>query len=131
MKVMISTDGGEHWGESWDLSEDVTSLLTDRQVYDGSGLRVRYFDIDLSDYAGKDVKLAWRYMRDEGDNAGNSMIVDGIKITHPVSSAIHDVKTATGHDEYYDINGVKINGKPSKKGLYIRKGEGKTEKVMI
>ena len=95
MKVMISTDGGEHWGEIWDLSEDVTSLLTDRQVYDGSGLRVRYFDIDLSDYAGKDVKLAWRYMRDEGDNAGNSMIVDGIKITHPVSSAIHDVKTAT------------------------------------
>lgn len=130
MKVMISTDGGEHWGEIWDLSEDVTSLLTDRQVYDGSGLRVRYFDIDLSDYAAKDVKLAWRYMRDEGDNAGNSMIVDGIKITHPVSSAIHDVKTATGQDEYYDINGTKINGKPSKKGLYIRKGEGKTEKVM-
>ena len=40
------------------------------------------------------------------------------------------IQTATGQDEYYDINGVKINGKPSKKGLYIRKGEGKTEKVM-
>ena len=40
MKVMISTDGGEHWGEIWDLSEDVTSLLTDREIYDGSGLQV-------------------------------------------------------------------------------------------
>lgn len=58
MKVMISTDGGENWGEIWDLHEDVTSLLTDREIYDGSGLQVRYFDIDLADYAGKDVKLA-------------------------------------------------------------------------
>lgn len=92
---------------------------------------MRYFDIDLADYAGKDVKLAWRYVRDEGDGKGNSMVLDGIKITHPVSSAIHDVKTSASQDEYYDMNGVKINGKPSKKGLYIHKGEGKTEKVII
>lgn len=131
MKVMISTDGGENWGKIWDLHEDVTSLLTDREIYDGSGLQVRYFDIDLADYAGKDVKLAWRYVRDEGDGKGNSMVLDGIKITHPVSSAIHDVKTSANQDEYYDMNGVKINGKPSKKGLYIHKGEGKTEKVII
>ncbi len=75
-----------------------------------------------------------RLVKPQGEtliNAGNSMIVDGIKITHPVSSAIHDVKTATGQDKYYDINGTKINGKPSKKGLYIRKDEGKTEKVMF
>ncbi|EJW93680.1 hypothetical protein EVA_18213, partial [gut metagenome] len=130
-KVMISTDGGEKWGEIWDLHEDVTSLLTDQEIYDGSGLQVRYFDIDLSDYAGKDVKLAWRYVRVEGDRMGNSMVLDGIKITHPISSAIHDVKTSTSQDEYYDLNGVKMNGKPTKKGLYIRKGEGKTEKVMI
>lgn len=131
MKVMISTDGGENWGEIWDLHEDVTSLLTDREIYDGSGLQVRYFDIDLADYAGKDVKLAWRYVRDEGDGKGNSMVLDGIKITHPVSSAIHDVKTSANQDEYYDMNGVKINSKPSKKGLYIHKGKGKTEKVII
>lgn len=131
MKVMISTDGGENWGKIWDLHEDVTSLLTDREIYDGSGLQVRYFDIDLADYAGKDVKLAWRYVRDEGDGKGNSMVLDGIKITHPVSSAIHDMKTSASQDEYYDMNGIKINGKPSKKGLYIHKGEGKTEKVII
>lgn len=77
------------------------------------------------------MKLAWRYVCDEGNGKGNSMVLDGIKITHPVSSAIHDVKTSVSQDEYYDMNGVKINGKPSKMGLYIHKGEGKTEKVII
>ena len=131
LKVMLSTDDGKTWGEIWDLVDDVASKLTDQECYDNCRLRARYYDVDLADYAGKDIKLAFRYMREEGDMRGNSMALDGIKIMHPVSSAIHDVKTATNQDEYYDINGVKINGKPSKKGLYIRKGEGKTEKVMI
>ena len=124
MKVMISTDGGENWGE-------ISGPARGRHLaaHGPGNLRRQWSAGEILRHRSR--RLCW-----QGREAGlalcaNSMVLDGIKITHPVSSAIHDVKTSVSQDEYYDMNGVKINGKPSKKGLYIHKGEGKTEKVII
>ena len=131
MKIMLSTDNGETWSEIWDLVNNVVSHLTDQECFDNSDLKIKHYDIDLSEYAGKNIQLAWRYVRDEGDWKGNSMILDGIFIKHPASTDIQGVSTGSVSYEYYDVNGTKLTDKPSKKGLYLRKGEGKTTKVML
>ncbi|WP_337943801.1 choice-of-anchor J domain-containing protein [Prevotella sp.] len=130
MSVMITTDDAQNWSRIWDLEADVASKMTDKECYANSDLKIKHFDVDLSAYANKNVKIAFRYIRSEGMFRGNSMILDGVTVDHPSAAGINTV-SASAKYEYYDVNGTKLPGKPSKKGLYIRKGENKTEKMML
>ena len=135
LKVMLSENDGETWTEVWDLAKNVTDQLTDVQCYDNSDLRIRRQHVSLADYAGKQVKLAFRYVRDEGGWKGNSMIVDSITVSHPSATAIENVNNnapQTDLTEYFTVNGCRLaSSRPSAKGLYLERKNGVTRKVTV
>ncbi|WP_337784748.1 choice-of-anchor J domain-containing protein [Prevotella sp.] len=131
MSVLVTTDDGENWTRVWDLDADVTSKLSDQECFDNATLTYRQYHVDLSAFANNNVKIAFRYVCGAGDWTGNSMTLDAVTINHPIASGINEVAADSNTFEYYDVNGAKLPGKPSKKGLYIRKGGNKTEKVMF
>lgn len=135
LKVMLSENDGETWTEVWDLAKNVTDQLTDVQCYDNSDLHIRRQHVSLADYAGKQVKLAFRYVRDEGDWKGNSMIVDSITVSHPSATAIENVTDnapQTDLTEYFSVNGCRLaSSRPSAKGVYLERRNGVTRKVTV
>ena len=135
MKVMVSEDDGKNWTEVWDLAKNVTDKLTDRECYDASDLKIRPQAVDLSAYAGKTVKVAFRYWRVGIDWTGNSMIVDGVTISHPSPAGIENVKangSQSAAAEYFTVNGMRVsNVKPATKGLYIERKNGVARKVVV
>ncbi len=83
MQVMLTDDGGQNWTCIWDLEADVVRATPDRDCYYTYGeLMYHNFETSLAPYAGKTVKIAFRYIRKAGW-CGNSMMVDGVEITHP------------------------------------------------
>ena len=82
MQVMLTTDGGENWTCIWDYEKEYASKLNDSQCYDEPS-SYHDFAVSLAEYAGKSVKVAFRYLRDEGNYIGNSMMVDAVVIDHP------------------------------------------------
>ncbi len=135
MKVMLTEDDGANWTEVWDLEKDVTSKLTDRQCYDKGYLSLSRQKADLSAYAGKNVKLAFRYWRAGGERKGNSMIIDSVTISHPSPAGIENVKAngqQSGVTEYFTSNGMRLSAsKPTAKGLYIERKNGVARKVVV
>ncbi len=132
MKVMLSTDDGASWVQLWDLAEDVASKMTDRECYDASDLRIRHFDVSLSEYAGQDVKIAFRYVRDEGDWIGNSMILDGIIVDHEPTGNVESIEVAeNAAADYYNLNGMRVDGDNLVSGIYLRRQGTKVEKIIV
>ncbi len=128
MKVMITTDGGNSWDELWDWADAVAPSMTDRELWDEGYLHLKSYTIDLGDYAHKSVKIAFRYMRDQGDNVGNSMILDRIVIDHPKSASLKAVVVDEydGPVRYYDLNGRMVDYNSALPGIYIERAGGKT-----
>lgn len=134
MQVMITDNGGESWKCLWDLEADVARKLTDEQI-DGEYDGMQYYDfsVSLAAYAGKNVKIAFRYLRMEGDGKGNSMMVDRVIVERPGSPWKH-LGTGTMADgwvipnltihpgEYYDpadyVFNVEIYESTEKPGVY-------------
>ena len=82
LKVMLSEDDGENWKCIWDLEEDAVRDVPDSDCYYKYGdLMYHDFSTSLADYAGKTVKLAFRYVRGSGW-VGNSMMLDRVVIDH-------------------------------------------------
>lgn len=135
LKIMVTEDDGKNWTEVWDLAKNVTDKLTDRECYDASDLKIRPQAVDLSAYAGKTVKVAFRYWRVGIDWTGNSMIVDGVTISHPSPAGIENVKANGSQNaaaEYFTVNGMRVsNVKPATKGLYIERKNGVARKVVV
>ena len=135
LKIMVTEDDGKNWTEVWDLAKNVTDKLTDRECYDASDLKIRPQAVDLSAYAGKTVKVAFRYWRVGIDWTGNSMIVDGVTISHPSPAGIDNVKANGSQNaaaEYFTVNGMRVsNVKPATKGLYIERKNGVARKVVV
>lgn len=77
-KVMISEDGGENWTELKSLAADFAdwSFGDLMNGMDGASHRI---NVSLSEYAGKTVKLAYRYVGTDG----NSSFIDNISIGKP------------------------------------------------
>jgi len=69
--VKISTDGGVSWTELWDAS----TLAEADNAYDEA------VTIDLSAYAGNDIKLAWNAVDGDGAGIWYNWILDNIVIT--------------------------------------------------
>lgn len=131
LKVMVTTDGGDVWDEVWDLEKDVVSHLSDAECYDASDLRYRPYDVDLSAYAGKDVKIAFRYVR-TGQRAGNSMILDRVVVDHPESSGVAAVAQECSSTPvvYYDMNGFEVDFDSASPGIFIEKSGETVRKIV-
>jgi len=65
VKLQISTDGGTNWTKLGEAEND------------GKGWEWRKVTVDLSDYAGQSVMLAWQYVGNDGD----LMAIDNVEIT--------------------------------------------------
>lgn len=130
MKVMITTDDGENWDCIMDLEADYVKHHTDRELYEQNGVRLREYDVPLDAYDGKEVKIAFRYLREE-IWGGNSMIVDGVSIDHPQGAGIADIATdADTPAEYYNLQGVRIAA-PEAGNVCIRRTADKVEKIFV
>lgn len=133
MSVMLTTDGGSTWNPIWDLAEDVASQMTDQECYDASDLRYRDYDISLAHYAGKTVKIAFRYIREKGGWNGNSMILDRVIVQHPQGASIKDIEAGYNADAaaYFNLNGIQVDASELSPGIYIRRTGQTVEKVAI
>lgn len=88
MKVMISTDGGTNWDELLDVEKEyVAQIPTEEVLY--NGLEYRNYTVDLTAYRGKNVKLAFRYIRGGGDMQGNSVCLDAVLVGVPSTDAMY------------------------------------------
>lgn len=127
--VMVSTDEVQ-WDSIFDFARDVMATKTDREIYNTEFTTYLPYQVDLSTYAGKTIKLGFRYTRDEGEWKGNSMALDGIYVTAESAAGINSISsTQTGETAYYNLSGVRV-AKPSAGGIYIKRENGKTTKFV-
>ncbi|MDR1880259.1 MAG: T9SS type A sorting domain-containing protein [Tannerellaceae bacterium] len=79
IEAHISTDNGATWAKKWDNREDAAQYSED-ELWELMGafpwVRVT---IDLSEYAGQEIKTAIRYINDDGESA----YVDAVTIGYP------------------------------------------------
>ena len=87
MEVHISEDGGETWRMIWDCLDDAYSYSNAELLESLMSITVWWtpFRIDLSEYAGKDIKVAFRYVGNEGE----SMRIDAVSIKRPEPQAYY------------------------------------------
>ncbi|MCM1037492.1 MAG: immune inhibitor A [Bacteroides sp.] len=134
LKVMVSTDGGDTWQEAWDWADAVAPDLTDRELWDEGYLHLTSHTIDLADYAGKRVRLAFRYLRDAGSNTGNSMILDRVVVDHPRSASVALPAVDADPDApavYYDLRGMRVADiHTAAPGIYIERRGNATRKIV-
>ncbi len=81
MEVHISDDGGDTWTKLWDCLEAGQQFSDDELWASMSSLKSNWIKarIDLSEYAGKTVQVAFRYVGVEGE----SMLLDAVAIRQP------------------------------------------------
>lgn len=76
--VNISTDGGESWEMLKSIAEEFEGMTGYFDLYRLHGLRT--YTIDLTDYAGKDIAVAFQVV---GEREGNTAMVDDVIIGYP------------------------------------------------
>lgn len=88
LEVHISDDNGATYTKLWSAMDDVAKKYNDYELYD-EGMEYRNYTIDLKDYAGKNVKIAFRYLNaGSGNNIkGNSLSIDAVTIGKPMPEA--------------------------------------------
>ncbi len=93
LEVLASTDNGQNWTSLWKLSSDVCADMTDGEMYDVMAeLKYNTYKIDLTNYYGQNIKLAFRYTNtSNGGFAGNSMAVDAITVAAPAAEAYYAI----------------------------------------
>lgn len=97
MEVLVSTDNGENWKSLWKVSENVCSGLTDKEMYDKMAeLKYDSYSVNLKDYYGKKVKIAFRYTNLATNGfAGNSAAVDAVTVGAPAAEAYYELPYGT------------------------------------
>lgn len=81
LKIMVTTDGGDSWEEAWDLEADEVRRHPDAVCFNQYGnLQYHQFTTSLAAFAGKSVRIGFRYVRQSGDGIGNSMMLDGVTV---------------------------------------------------
>ncbi|MDR0733557.1 MAG: choice-of-anchor J domain-containing protein [Dysgonamonadaceae bacterium] len=87
IEVLISEDDGLIWTKIWEVYEDAMSY-TDAELenYLSNNTSWFFFNIDLSPYVGKSVKVAFRYAN---NGTGESAFLDEIKVNIPQPEAVY------------------------------------------
>lgn len=89
LEVLATVDDGANWTSLWKASSDVCSKMTDDEMYDVMAeLAYDNYTVDLKDFYGKTVKLAFRYTN-IGGIAGNSAAVDAVTVCAPAAEAAY------------------------------------------
>jgi len=92
LDVRVSTDDGATWTRVWDAVEDVASKKTDDELYNlMTVLEFNTYAVDLSAYAGKDIKIAFRYTNIGTGFSGNSAVLDAVFVGAPQPEAKYDL----------------------------------------
>ena len=94
--VQVSTDGGATW-KSLSTPNTTSSLVSDGYSdifpnlpgYTGSSNDWIHESIDLSEYAGQNIQIQFRYMTDWGTNL-DGFFVDNVKVTADGSEVLFD-----------------------------------------
>ena len=78
LEVLVSEDNGANWTKIWDVMEDAVKYTEDELWNDVMSMSHPYISVlkGLNDYAGKTVKIAFRYV----GQSGESMILDLIEV---------------------------------------------------
>lgn len=97
MEVLVSTDDGANWKSLWKVSEDVCSDMTDAEMYDCMAeLKYASYSVPLADYAGKKIKIAFRYTNIAKNGfSGNSAAVDAVTVGKPAAEANYSLPYGT------------------------------------
>ncbi|NDW10162.1 choice-of-anchor J domain-containing protein [Dysgonomonas sp. 520] len=87
LKILITNDDGNTWKELWNATDEAKTftykeLLADLQTIYGTWIRKQ---VDLSEYANQDVKIAFRFV---GTN-GESMSLDNLIISPPMPEPLY------------------------------------------
>lgn len=132
LKVMVTDDNGATWSCLWDLVDDICDHMTDKQCYDNSTTLYRPYDVDLTAYAGKTVKLAFRYICDGGGRKGNNMYLDRVLIDHPVDAGVSAILSGDTDipAEYYDLRGHRVDYTSAAPGIYIERRGSRVSKTV-
>ncbi|WP_221568259.1 immune inhibitor A domain-containing protein [Alkalihalobacillus sp. TS-13] len=110
--VQVSTDGGETWNSlstpntSSDIVEDGYPAIKENMPgYTGSSDGWVHETIDLSEYAGQNIQLQYRYMTDWGTTL-DGMYVDNVSVTADGSEVVSDGAESEA-DAAFDLHGFK------------------------
>lgn len=72
----------------------------------------------LSYYTEHKISLATR------DSKGAySTVLEEIFIIEPITTVINSTKRFNNHEDWYSLDGKKLNGRPTERGIYIRNGK--------
>ena len=85
LEVLVTTDDGKTWEKVWDVLDDARSYTEDELWDDGASFVREYHPmlVNISKYAGKNIKIAFRYY---GIN-GESMMLDDVKVGEATPTA--------------------------------------------
>lgn len=122
--VQVSTDDGETWNSlstpntTDDIVADGYPAIKDNVPgYTGSSAGWLHESIDLSDYAGQEIKLQFRYMTDWGSNL-TGMFVDNVKVTADGGEVLSD--GAEGDSSSFTFDGFEVSdGKTTSPHYYL------------
>ena len=114
------------------LTSFVTEMPLQKIPWSGSEGKWTEYTVDLSKYAGKDIYVAVRHTADRDGFVSFfddfwfehfSHVQSGIEMIHEVPSM--------GNGELYDLNGLRVDPANAAPGIYILRGNGQTQKVIV
>lgn len=96
LEVLVSTNDGADWQSVWKISEDVCGNMTDDEMYDQMAeMKYAAYNIPLTAYAGRTIKVAFRYTNVGIGFAGNSAAVDAVTVSAPTPEAFYNLPYGT------------------------------------
>lgn len=124
VEVLVSTSGT-------DVANFESVLNSQKIPWSGNeGIWTEY-NVDLSEYAGKEIYVAVRHTTEKD---GFVSFFDDFWFEHFTDklSGIEDIITDQAEEaEYYDLRGFKIKSDNLNEGIYIKRLNGKTEKIIV
>ncbi|MDO4320397.1 MAG: choice-of-anchor J domain-containing protein [Bacteroidales bacterium] len=102
-EMYISSDGGETYEKVWDCLEYARTLSVDELWADCATVIATYINVSMSmaEYAGKPVKVAFRYFGQNGESA----MIDDFKVGRPDVRALYEAPLGTffaGYDDSFN-----------------------------
>lgn len=91
LEVLVSEDGGTNWTKLWNVIDDEISKYTEEYLreellqYNRTDYTPIY--INLEDYVGKSIKIAFRYF----GNYGHPMALDDVAVGVPMPKASYEI----------------------------------------
>ena len=123
LKVMVSADGGE-WQEVYDVYDEwsgETFSTLFNSCFDSSYHPV---EIPLSDFAGKEVQVAFRFV----GKFGNTMEIDAVRISGKAENvAVRPLEGSAGASVFWQDDHIVVDGYEGGVKVYDVAGRGLSE----